>query len=440
MERELLRASGVVSESAGRRRLDGVSLLLAEGQMLGIIGRSGAGKTQLAQVLAGEIAPDAGMVLLREKRAPLGVLRREGGRIARTSRLIGNLTVAENLLSVCLKGHWIWKKRRMRALCAEILEEYGLTGYAQAQPAQLPSHVQHRILLVHAVLCEKKFVILESEGDRLPVKEQAALLHTIRAVSRRGVAVLYLSRRMDAVQQGMQKNVVMADGRIVKILSPNTREQAAMNTYLYGYSGANFPWDTRSGGGKKVFDLPGLPVCLGELCVVRDADGSADALVRLICSRCAAAGLPAPGVLDNEALDGALLNQISVLDNILLTAASKSVGFGWRLSRKMQRLIRAECSEQTGLTDAQLLLRPKQLSRAEQLRLLLYRFSLLGARICVIDRPGADRADFVALQIAANHLLKTGCTVFYIVNTTDELLGRADRLYVWKNGELKEDI
>ena len=108
MEHEILRAVELVADSDGRRRLDHVSLLLTEGGALGVVGRNGAGKDQLARVLSGEAAPDGGTLLYEEQPADLQQLRRYGQRITPASRLAENLTVYENLLLIPPGRQKIW--------------------------------------------------------------------------------------------------------------------------------------------------------------------------------------------------------------------------------------------------------------------------------------------------------------------------------------------
>ena len=442
MKREVLRLSEIVSHSTGRLRLDHVSLLLTEGEALGVIGSNGAGKSQLARIATGQLPPDSGQVLLDEQPACASALRQASVSIVRGERLLENLTVAENLFGLQSgPTPLLWRGHRMRTLCREALGGFDLSGYADTPPARLPAAVHHCLLLVRAVLQGKRFAIVENAAERYNVEEQRLLLRVIRTVCRRGMAVIYTSRRMDLVQAGLDCCTVLTAGRIVRSLPPPQYSPAALRAHLYGFNqthAAAVPARAPKQPQAPLFWLGGTPVYPGSFLQVSDRDGTADELVAAIEQGCAAAGLSA-GVLDDDGLDGSFIHEMTVLDNILLTAARKVAGSRLHVSRRMQRLIRQECAARTGLTDAQLLCTPPDLSHAERLRLLLYRYSLLGVKVYLIDRPGANRSDRIRLEQTAEQLLSSGCVVFYIASGADEPATRVGRTYFWENATLKEE-
>lgn len=439
MKREVLRAVRLVSDHAGRRRLDHVSLLLTQADALGVIGRSGAGKGSLAAVLTGQAAPDAGTVLLRERPADRKALLAAGLRIDRGSRLMRGLSVTENLMLSFHTGGLFWRGRKLQTLCWELLQSYDLAQFLNTPTALSPVCVQHCLLLVRAVLQGKQFVVLNSVAEHYTTAEQLMLLQTIHAVCGRGLAVLYASQRMDAVQRGLARCAVMAEGRVVKLLCPAQCDAVTLRAYAYGFEPPPALAGAPAKRGVALFSLHGFTICAGTHCVVRDADGTAGALASHVRLACKKAGLPAPAVLNDDVLDNGLVRSMTVLDNIMLTAARKTAGAGWHISRRMQRLIRQECAAHTGLTDAQQLLQPDLLSRRERLALLLYRFSLLGARVYFIHCPAMDEGERAALSEAVQRLLSAGCVVISAENDASMPLQAGARCFVWENAVLRED-
>lgn len=439
MEHEILRAVELVADSDGRRRLDHVSLLLTEGGALGVVGRNGAGKDQLARVLSGEAAPDGGTLLYEEQPADLQQLRRYGQRITPASRLAENLTVYENLLLIPPGRQKIWHGRRMQLLCTELLCDFGLAEYAGAAPSSLPAVLHQRLLLVRSVVQQKRFVVIEGASDRYSEEEQRGLLDTIRAVRRRGMAVLYTSRRMDLVQAGMQRTLIMSNGRIIKMMPTRDADPAALRSHLYGFREAASYVEPPAQEGRELFALPGLSVCAGSFAVINDYDGTADSLIRLITYSCVQSRQPAPGLLDNDTLDEHFVGEMTVTDNLLLTAAPKLAGRLRHVSRRMVRLLREECIAMSGLTEAQMCQYPAELTRAERLRLLLYRFFVQGVKVFVINRPGFSESDRIGLERAANGLLASDCAVLYIMGSPDEPFNHAARKFAWHDGKLHEE-
>ncbi|MDY3617984.1 ATP-binding cassette domain-containing protein [Agathobaculum sp.] len=443
MKREVLRISEIVSHSAGRLRLDHVSLLVTQGEALGVVGSNGAGKSQLAAVLSGMQKADSGVVLLNEMPANAQMLRQAGVYIARSEHLLENLTISENLFGMQAERSQIfWRKHRMRALCREVLDDFKLSAYVDTPPSELTTAVHHCLLLVRAVMQRKRFAIVENATERYSAEEQLLLLHVIQAVCRRGIAVIYTSRRMDLVQNGLHRCAILASGRIVKLIQPQQYSPAAFRAHLYGFDQSHAVVSSLSppmvDQRPSLLSLSGIAIYPGTFLSVSDRDGTADELVSIIKASCLHAKLPV-GILNDDVLDASFINQMTVLDNILLTASRKVAGKHLHVSRRMQRVIRQECATHTGLSDAQLLCTPLGLSRAERLCLLLYRYSLLGAKIYIIDRPGATRTDRAGLERAAEKLLSSGCVVFYITNGADEPTEHAGRTLFWKNSSLKED-
>ncbi len=440
MEREVVRACALqYGDDAGQQRLDHVDLLLTAGGGLGIVGTAGAGKHCLCQALCGEITPQGGCILVEEAPAPAQTLRQIGLRIDRESRLLAGLSVAENLLLALPFRRFWYPARRLRKLCGELLAFYGLERHLNAYPAELPPALQHRLLLVRAVLQGKRFAVLDGAADGCTSEECIALADTIARVRARGLTVLYAAARMDEVLYSLPRCAIMERGRIVKLLDPQQRTRAALRPYLYGYC-APVRLSALQHTGAPLVTVCAQPFHAGGYVAILDRDGTAHDFVRALLRACAAEKLPAPAVLGADAAAHSWIAGMDIADNLLLTIAARIAGPLWHVRARMRRLVLQECAAHTGLRDAQLACTPDRLTHGEQLSLLLYRTSLRGARIHVLEQPSTDRADRAVFAQAAQSLRADGCCVVHITAGAEDLFDDPTSLLYWERGTLQEDM
>jgi ABC-type branched-subunit amino acid transport system ATPase component/ABC-type branched-subunit amino acid transport system permease subunit len=174
-----IQAQSIVVEIDGRRILDGIDLLLGDGEVLGLIGANGAGKSTLLDVLAGRRLPTSGVVLLRghdvtsmppQKRARLGL-----GRVFQDARLFEDLTVEETI-GVALEGRYRTElvpallglpparrlERAARAEVEEVLSFLNLGGFAHRRIAQLSTGTR-RVVELGCLLAQDADVLLLDE-------------------------------------------------------------------------------------------------------------------------------------------------------------------------------------------------------------------------------------------------------------------------------------
>lgn len=440
MEHEVLRACGLVyCDETGQHRLDHVDILLTAGSGFGIVGTAGAGKHILCQALCGEIVPQSGCILLDEQPTDTQTLQRIGLRIDRESRLLAGLSVAENLLLAQPFRRFWYPARRLRRLCGELLAPYGLERYLDASPAALPPALQHRLLLVRAILQGKRFVALDGAADGCTVEECIALADTIARVRARGLTVLYTAAYMDKVTYSLPLCATIERGRIVKLLHPLDDAPAALRPYLYGYCAPVRLSTPQNVGGAPLATACARQFYAGSYVAILDRDGTAHDFVRALSCACTKEKLPAPAVLGADAAAHSWVAGMDVLDNLLLAVSTRIAGPFWHIRARMRRLVRQECAARTGLRDAQLSGTPDRLTHGEQLSLLLYRASLRGTRVYVLEHPSADRADRAVFAQATQSLLADGCCVVHITSGAEELFDAPASLLYWERGTLREE-
>jgi branched-chain amino acid transport system ATP-binding protein len=226
---------------AGIVALEGVSVDVSPGEVLGVIGPNGAGKTTLFNVICGFVRPGAGTLSWRgqplsgvspDRLASLG--------IARTLQGVGmfsRLTVLENVMvgaqrfrRAHLAGALLglpWSdrdERRLRERALAALERLGCQDVADRLPGTLPYALQKRVALARALVCEPELLLLDEPAGGLDARELSELGELIGSLGS-SVAVMLVDHHMDFVVSVCDRMVVLDFGRLIADGEPSIIQQ-----------------------------------------------------------------------------------------------------------------------------------------------------------------------------------------------------------------------
>ncbi len=229
MTEPLLAAHGLSKTfaSGGRRvaALDGVSLSLAPGETLGLVGPSGSGKSTLARVLLRLIEPDRGRVeFAGADFTALGgeALRRARRRIQMVfqdplAAFNPRATVAD-ALGDPLRIHGIVPRRERPAAVAALLEQVGLAADLARRPVHAVSGGQRqRVAIARALACRPELIVLDEAVSALDVAVRNRILDLLVSLQRaHGIAYLFVSHDLAVVRAVSHRIAVMDGGRIVE--------------------------------------------------------------------------------------------------------------------------------------------------------------------------------------------------------------------------------
>ncbi len=252
---------GFFRKEAPKRALHGVSLDVAPGEVLAVVGGSGSGKTTLGQVIAGLIAPTGGDVLFRG--AP--IVKGEAGywdyRLNCQmvfqdpySSLDPRMTIGE-LVAEPLRLSRDMSAGARAAGVAEMLNEVGLSdGYAQRFPHELSGGQRQRVAIARALIRRPSFVIADEPVSALDVTVRAQVLALFAELQRKhGFSCLFISHDLGVVEQVADRVVVMSEGRIVEQGSRDQIFDAPNQPYTRKLLSAAPGIENREGGGVRLF-------------------------------------------------------------------------------------------------------------------------------------------------------------------------------------------
>ena len=229
------RVRGAVKKFPGVLALDRVDFEIGAGEVRALLGKNGAGKSTLIRLLTGASAPDAGeVVIMGHRLADPGQSRtieaaRHGVRaVYQELSQVPEMSVAENLFL----GRWARKGgmlsfREMERQTADILHRLGIDLDPATPVGRLSPAERQLAEIARIFLGEPKLVILDEPTSSLAAAEVDLLFKAVRTLASNGIAVIYVSHRMEEIRQIASTATIMRDGRVadtVDVAATSTRD------------------------------------------------------------------------------------------------------------------------------------------------------------------------------------------------------------------------
>jgi D-methionine transport system ATP-binding protein len=220
--------------------LRGIDLNIQPGEVFGIIGKSGAGKSSLVRVINLLNRPTTGQVIVggqdltQLNDAQLREARREIGMVFQHFNLLSSRTVFDNAaLPLELAG---MDKSAIRARVNPLLELVGLSALADRYPAQISGGQKQRVGIARALASRPKVLLSDEATSALDPETTRSILDLLRQVNRElGLTVVLITHQMQVIKQVADRVAVIEAGRIVeqgRVLDVFTRPQQAITKSL----------------------------------------------------------------------------------------------------------------------------------------------------------------------------------------------------------------
>jgi len=218
MTDDSLRIIDVSVEFSGLRALDGVSMSISPGEILGLIGPNGSGKTTLVNAITGQVPIAAGRILCGEADitgfSPREVSLRGVARSFQVVRLFNNLTVIENVEAAALAHGNGRRASRDKAL--NLLAEFGLEARAEDLAIGLSYGDKRRVEISRALAADPKYLLLDEPAAGMNEAESAALLSILQKLPRTsGLSLLIIDHDMRLIMRLCDRLHVLATGRTI---------------------------------------------------------------------------------------------------------------------------------------------------------------------------------------------------------------------------------
>jgi inositol transport system ATP-binding protein len=469
----VLQARGLGKVFPGVRALDDVSLTLRRGRVHALVGENGAGKSTLLRILAGLETPDAGDILFQGRpvrlRNPHQALRLGISMVHQELMSFPHLSVAENLfMGQEPASRWLGRidKRRLRTDTRQLLQRLGVE-LDPAQPLRdLRVAEMQTVEIARALAHRAEVLLMDEPTSALSDREVARLVAVIRDLTRQGVAVLFISHKLEEVFRLADTVTVLRDGchvatraigevdrnqliglMVGRAFSGKTRRAAAspgeVVLAVRGLSKAGrfreVHLELRRG---EVVGLAGL-MGAGRTDVVNALYGLAPADAGEIRVRGRPARIRSPGDalargiawIGEDRKESGLIPRLSVKHNVTLASLARCCRRGFIRRREESRLAEEQIRALGIKTpDAN---RPVDLlSGGNQQKVVLARALLTGPDILLLDEPtrGIDIAAKAEVHNLIARLVADGKAVLLVSSELPELFALSDRILVMRQG------
>lgn len=218
----VLEVHDIVKTYGGVHALSGVSLQLVPGEVHCLAGENGSGKSTLIKIISGVERPDSGSIEIEgrvfQHLTPNGAIRSGVQVIYQDFSLFPNLTAAENIamLSELAEGRTISSRRRIHAVARRVVDELGLHLDLDDEVENLSVADRQLIAICRALVGDAKVLIMDEPTTALTHSEVERLFAIVRQLQERGVAVMFVSHKLDEVLRISQRVTVLRNGELVE--------------------------------------------------------------------------------------------------------------------------------------------------------------------------------------------------------------------------------
>ncbi|TIN30383.1 MAG: sugar ABC transporter ATP-binding protein [Mesorhizobium sp.] len=470
-----LELRGIDKRFPGVVALDNVDFTLEPGKIHALMGENGAGKSTLIKIMAGVYGKDAGTIRMRgseiDIKSPRDSLKEGIKVVFQEIALISEFTVAENIFlegyPTGKMGSIDWKK--IRADSAALFNRIGFNVDPAARTGSLPVSQQQMVEIARALAHEARVVVMDEPTSSLTPNEVSLLFTVIRRLAALGIAVVYVSHKLDEVFEIADTVTVLRDGRHISSkpigehtndtliqdmigrridnLFPRQRGAARSKIALLveKLSTArklnDVSFEARAGEVLGFFGLMGAgrtelakaivgydPITAGTITV----DGS-----RLAPHDTRTGVKLGIGLLTEDRKSEGLMGELPVYQNASLASLGAFAHLGF-VDKAREHGAVQDYVDRFRIKTPSLFQQVKNLSGGNQQKVLIARWLMRGLKVIVVDEPtrGIDVGAKSEIFALIDRLAGEGLAVVMMTSEMPELLGLADRIAVMCEGRL----
>ena len=233
-----VKLDGVAKRWNGQLGVEGITLDIPEGSFTALLGPSGCGKSTTLRLLAGLELPDEGKIEIDGKDVTTSAASdRNLSMVFQSYALFPHLSVAENVM-FGLKVRRVPKKERLEKL-HRALEITGLLGLEDRKPGELSGGQRQRVALARAIVAGQRLCLMDEPLSNLDAKLRNAVRKDIKKLQRDlGITVVYVTHDQTEAMSMADTVVLMKDGHIQQVGSPEDLYSRPKNTFVAEFVGA----------------------------------------------------------------------------------------------------------------------------------------------------------------------------------------------------------
>ena len=468
----MLKLIGISKHFPGVKALENVSLDLACGEVVAIIGENGAGKSTLMKILSGVHKADSGSIEFEGAaysiKSPSDALDKGIRIIYQELSGLDNLDIASNIFlgREYRKGPFV-NQNRLNQESFQILKRVGLSVEPTTQLNNLSIAEKQLVEIARALSLRVKVLILDEPTSSLTLEETQNLLNIVRELKADGVAVLYITHRLDEVQQIADRVVALRDGQNAGNLSKSEITKDSMVKLMIG---REIKKETRpvAKSGQVALRLvnvcsaryPNQPINLeirsGEILGMAGLVGAGRSeLARAIYGIDKHTGdleiegkkirvrSPKDAIMfgiflaPEDRRGCGLTVEMSVKENASMPRLSELTNLGF-INVKKEEAYATESIEHMNVKAASINSRISTLSGGNQQKVVLGRWLAMNPKVLIVDEPtrGIDVGSKAEIYGQLREIALTGTAILMISSDMEEVINVSDRVAVMHEGRI----
>ena len=473
----LLEMKGITKQFPGVLALDNVTLTVYPGEVLALVGENGAGKSTLMKILSGVYKKDAGEILLDGKpveiSGPLHARQLGISIIYQELNVLNNMNITENIfVGREKKKNGFVDKKLQHEEARRLLSRVGLEVDPHTKTGRLSTAQKQMVEVAKALSTHARMIIMDEPTSSLTDKETEMLFGIIRKLRDDGVAIVFISHRMNEIFEISDRIAVMRDGQMIQTMDAAEATEQKVIAAMVGRDVNNLFVKEPAPIGEVALEVKNLStkhflkdisfnVRAGEIVgfaglvgagrseVMRAVFGidpreTGEILVRgrPVNIRSTVDALRAGlGFVPEDRKEQGLILKMSVQHNASI-AALPSVSKGGFLDKKRERRLAGEYIDKLRVKTPSQEQRVMNLSGGNQQKVVIAKWMATHPSVLILDEPtrGIDVGAKKEIHLLMSELVAQGVAIIMISSELPEILGMSDRIYVMHDGRIKGEI
>jgi len=478
----LLQMTGISKQFPGVKALQHVDLQVRAGECLALVGENGAGKSTLMKILSGVYAPDEGTIAIDgqivEPKNPHHAQQLGISIIYQEFNLFPNMSVEDNIFIGREPNRSGFVDRgRMREAAQGYLRQVGVDLDPRIEVRNLSVAQQQMVEIAKALSYNARIVIMDEPTSALTDNEVRALFEIIKSLKERGLAVVFVSHRLEEIFEICDRITVLRDGQNAGELETASSSPEEVVRMMVGREiGDLYQKEASTARDAVVLDVRGLSrqgtqqddarvvldgidlhVRAGEIVGLAGLVGSgrtevaraifgADPFDRgeiLLEGQPVAIHSPADAIKRGIALAPedrklqALVLALAIRESISLPNLGRLSSFGF-VRRREERELAERFIEALSVRTPSMEQKVVNLSGGNQQKVVLAKWLALNPKVLIVDEPtrGIDIGAKAEVHSLLSQLAESGVAVLMISSELPEVLHMSDRIYVMREGRM----
>lgn len=479
MTQPFLSLRAITKSFSGVKALDNIDFDIYPGEVHCLAGENGSGKSTMIKIISGVYEPDPGGTIEMDgtsyqKLTPIEAINNGVQVIYQDFSVFPNLTVAENLALTgeVSNGRRLVNWKRIRRIAEEAVAKIDFKVDLDARVGDLSVADKQLVAISRALITEPRLLVMDEPTTALTHREVEALFKVVAELQSRGIAILFVSHKLEEVFEISERFTIIRNGKVVITTEPAELDHRKFAEYMTGRDYDDSPTAPKGDPGEPVLEVSGLglkdafddvsfKLRRGEVLGVTGLLGSGRTELALTLfgvfkpdsGELKINGKPAAfkGIRDavdagiayvpEDRLTEGLMLERSIADNIVISELDELSRLGV-LDRRRRSAEVTRWVEELKIATRRPANAVNTLSGGNQQRVVLAKWLATGPDVLILNGPtvGVDIGSKRDIHLILGKLAEAGMGIIVITDDIPELLQVSNRVLLLKDGTLTDEI